>query len=122
MPLCARQAAKVRGAGTPAVQPAVPPLAGDEVPSGSAARDTTHMTQFSPSRQARAGAKPNRHETIEFRLIFAATFAIFLLTSVLERALPHKWAGRAGGEETRKSVIEQAREAAHISAGYAFMG
>jgi hypothetical protein len=44
------------------------------------------------------------------------------LTSVIERAMPHKWAQRAGEGEIRKSVFEQAREAAHISAAYAFMG
>lgn len=71
---------------------------------------------------ARSGGKPKRHDAFEFRLIFTMAFAFFLLTSVIERALPHKWAARAGDGEIRKSVIEQAREAAHISATYAFMG
>lgn len=63
-----------------------------------------------------------RNSTIEFRLIFSAAFALFLFTSVLERALPHNWSGRNEAGEMRKSIIEQAREAAHISVGYAFMG
>jgi hypothetical protein len=70
----------------------------------------------------RVAAKPKKSEAIEFRLIFSIAFAVFLFTSVIERALPHKWAQRAGEGEIRKSVFEQAREAAHISAAYAFMG
>ncbi len=71
---------------------------------------------------ARVAAKPKKHDAIEFRLIYTMAFAVFLLTSVIERAMPHKWAQRAGDTEIRKSVFEQAREAAHISAAYAFMG
>ncbi len=71
---------------------------------------------------SRASAKPKKHDAVEFRLIYTIAFAVFLLTSVIERALPHKWAQRAGDNEIRKSVFEQAREAAHISAAYAFMG
>ncbi len=71
---------------------------------------------------ARVSAKPKKHDAIEFRLIYTLAFGVFLLTSVIERAMPHKWAQRAGDNEIRKSVFEQAREAAHISAAYAFMG
>jgi hypothetical protein len=71
---------------------------------------------------SRIAAKPKKHDAIEFRLIYTMAFAVFLLTSVIERALPHKWAQRTGENEVRKSVVEQAREAAHISAAYAFMG
>ena len=71
---------------------------------------------------ARVSSKPKKHDAIEFRLIYTLAFGVFLLTSVIERAMPHKWAQRAGDNEIRKSVFEQAREAAHISAAYAFMG
>lgn len=74
------------------------------------------------SAAARVAAKPKKHEAVEFRLIYTIAFAVFLFTSVIERAMPHKWAQRAGDNEIRKSVFEQAREAAHISAAYAFMG
>jgi hypothetical protein len=70
----------------------------------------------------RPAAKPKKQDAVEFRLIFTLAFAVFLLTSVIERAMPHKWAQRMGDGEVRKSVFEQAREAAHISAAYAFMG
>jgi hypothetical protein len=71
---------------------------------------------------SRAAGKPKKHDAIEFRLIYTMAFAVFLLTSVIERAMPHKWSQRAGDNEIKKSVFEQAREAAHISAAYAFMG
>ncbi|MGE5267568.1 MAG: hypothetical protein ACM3L9_09415 [Deltaproteobacteria bacterium] len=70
----------------------------------------------------RVPSKPKKSDAIEFRLIYSIAFAVFLLTSVIERAMPHKWAQRPGESEVRKSVFEQAREAAHISAAYAFMG
>ncbi|OYW54331.1 MAG: hypothetical protein B7Y80_10330 [Hyphomicrobium sp. 32-62-53] len=70
----------------------------------------------------RVSSKPKKHDAVEFRLIYTLAFAVFLLTSVIERAMPHKWAQRNGDNEIRKSVFEQAREAAHISAAYAFMG
>ena len=70
----------------------------------------------------RPAANPKKQDAVEFRLIFTLAFAVFLLTSVIERAMPHKWAQRVGDGEVRKSVFEQAREAAHISAAYAFMG
>jgi hypothetical protein len=87
--------------------------------AGAAAVSRAFASHAAASRTA---TKPKKHEAIEFRLIFTIAFAVFLLTSVLERALPHKWAQRAGEGEMPKSVFEQAREAAHISAAYAFMG
>lgn len=92
---------------------------------GVVRNDTPHhpFSSVLPNSRGRGiGNSLKRNSTIEFRLIFSAAFALFLLTSVLERALPHKWSGRSESGEIRKSVIEQAREAAHISVGYAFMG
>jgi hypothetical protein len=110
------------------------------VPSLAKSRPATPVSPRSSSNSASAGAaavsrafanhaaaprvasKPKKHDAIEFRLIYSVAFAVFLLTSVIERAMPHKWAQRPGDSEVRKSVFEQAREAAHISAAYAFMG
>ena len=80
-------------------------------------------------RRSRAFANHARHprrcqaqeRAIEFRLIFTIAFAVFLFTSVIDARFP-TWAQRAGDGEIRKSVFEQARAAAHISAAYAFMG
>jgi hypothetical protein len=99
--------------------PAVP-AAAVSAPSRSEGAAAVQRAVANHTSAARAGGKQKRHDSVEFRLIFSAAFAFFLFTSVIERALPHKWA--AGDGEVRKSVIEQAREAAHISAGYAFMG
>lgn len=60
--------------------------------------------------------------TLEFRLIFAAAFVVFLLTSALERALPMRWSAGSELQAPRKSIIGQAKESASIAAGYAFMG
>lgn len=77
---------------------------------------TAAATAFKSQPASRAAQKAKRTDTIEFRLIFSAAFVVFLLTAALERTLPHKWGA------SQKSVVEQAREAASISAGYAFMG
>lgn len=70
-----------------------------------------------------AGDKREHHKrSLEFRLIFAAAFLLFLLTAAIERALPSRWASAAGEQAARKSIVGQAKESASIAAGYAFMG
>jgi hypothetical protein len=103
---------------------AVTPMPLAAVPSAikTVGAEAVQRAQASHVSGSRAAGKPKRHDAIEFRMIFSLAFAFFLLTSVIERALPHKWMGRVADGEVRKSVFEQAREAAHISAGYAFMG
>ena len=91
-------------------------------PSSTAGAEVVSRALAQHAGTPRPNAKPKKQDAIQFRLIFTLTFAVFLLTSVIERALPHKWAQRAGEGEVRKSVFEHAREAAHISAAYAFMG
>ncbi len=67
----------------------------------------------------RSPSKFKRTESLEFRLIFAAAFAIFLVAALAERLLPHRWLHQSAA---RKSVLEQAKEAANTCAAYAFMG
>lgn len=67
----------------------------------------------------RSPSKFKRTESVEFRLIFAASFAIFLVAALVERLLPHRWLNRT---VARKPVLEQAKEAANTCAAYAFMG
>ena len=69
----------------------------------------------------RGPQKDKRHDRLEYRVIFAAAFLVFFITSAVERALPVRWASRTS-EMPKKSLIQQAREAAGISATYAFMG
>lgn len=66
-------------------------------------------------------SRDNRSDRLAYRLIFVAAFLVFFVTAVFERVLPGHWLSRAG-EAPRKSVFEQSREAAKISAAYAFMG
>lgn len=124
LPACSNRSRPIAPASVPAAA-LEPSLATTGLRAATAAQaSASHASEIrlAAHRSARAAAKPKRHEAIEFRMIFSIAFAFFLLTSVLERALPHKWAARGGAGEERKSVVEQAREAAHISAGYAFMG
>lgn len=85
-----------------------------EAPMKSASRGVT-------AARGQAAGKSKRHDRIEYRLIFATAFVFFLFTSAIERALPGNWLARAN-DQSRKSLVQQAREAAGISAAYAFMG
>ena len=58
-------------------------------------------------------------EIVQFRLIYAICFGLFLLAAVIKRLLPWTWFARA--QSKRQSVFEQARNAAGICATYAFM-
>jgi hypothetical protein len=76
-----------------------------------------------PSAPPRALPLREQHRgRLEFRLIFAAAFLFFLITSALERALPARWSGPGADTHVRKSVVARAKESAGIVAGYAFMG
>lgn len=90
----------------------------------NASTDTTHMKEgtsmaFTMDSRPKTLSKFKRAESLEFRLIFIAAFAVFLVTATVERLLPITWfkAGRK-----RQSIIEQAKEAANTCAAYAFMG
>jgi hypothetical protein len=58
-----------------------------------------------------------RKESVEFRIIFAATFAVFLIAGIIERLLPWNWLTRR-----QASVVQQAWESAGTCTTYAFMG
>ena len=74
------------------------------------------------STPAPSRARHRRAESLEYRLIFSAAFGVFLVTSALERVSPYRLLARKDEAAVGKSVFEQAREAANISVGYAFMG
>jgi hypothetical protein len=105
--------------GRPAAAPVIERQSSSTTNAGAAAVSRAFANHAAAPRVT---SKPKKSDAIEFRLIYSIAFAVFLLTSVIERAMPHKWAQRPGESEVRKSVFEQAREAAHISAAYAFMG
>jgi hypothetical protein len=59
-----------------------------------------------------------REETVEFRLIFATAFIVFLVAATVGRLLLGQWQPhRAGG-----SVFAEARAAASTIVPFAFMG
>jgi len=59
-----------------------------------------------------------REETVEFRLIFATAFIVFLVAATVGRLLPGQWQPhRAGG-----SVFAEVRAAASTIVPFAFMG
>jgi hypothetical protein len=60
--------------------------------------------------------------TIEYRLIFIVTFAVFLVAAAAENLLPHNLMARLSRQGQRKSVIQRAKDSASTCAAYAFMG
>jgi hypothetical protein len=69
------------------------------------------------SMQMTAGRR-GEPETIQFRLLYALCFGIFLVAAVIQKVLPWHWFGRGGMSQ---SIFSQARNAAGICATYAFM-
>ena len=63
----------------------------------------------------------DKSETLEFRLIFGVTFAVFLAAALVESLLPLRWFSRENAG-ARKTIIERAADAARTCAAYAFMG
>jgi len=70
------------------------------------------------SMQMTAGrrGKPN----VEFGLIYAICFGLFLIAAVVQKILPWRWFGHRK-DALHKSIFAQARNAASICATYAFM-
>ena len=74
------------------------------------------------TRSSSAPSRTRRVEAGEFRLIFLASFAIFLMVAVIERVLPSSWRSHALGHDGGKSIFGEARSAAHTFVPFAFMG
>ena len=67
-------------------------------------------------------ARQRQEEAWEFRLIFFASFIVFLLVAGIGRCLPPQWRACPPGPGECKSIIEEAKQAANIVAPFAFMG
>jgi Antenna complex alpha/beta subunit len=74
------------------------------------------------SNQSTSQGKRGAKRPIEFRIIFAVCFAVFLLAAVVERLLPWKWLAPRSEGKRHLSIFEQAWEAAGTCTTYAFMG
>ena len=59
-------------------------------------------------------------ESLQFRLLYAFCFGIFLIAAAVKSLLPWHWFKKVEGM-TRHSIFAQARSAAAICAGYVFM-
>ncbi len=57
---------------------------------------------------------------LEFRLIFTATFLVFLAAAVVARCLPWRWLPFT--QDRPRSLIDEARAAANTFIPFAFMG
>jgi hypothetical protein len=68
-------------------------------------------------RQASFDRKPS----VEYHLIFAASFIIFLVAAVIERLMPWTWLNTSR-DRVRPSVFARALDAAKTCTAYAFMG
>ena len=71
-------------------------------------------------RFARPMRRTRRKDVSEYRLLFAAAVAIFLVAAVVSRLLPWNWRV-AGGAQPKKSVVDEAWDAANTALPYAFM-
>lgn len=63
-------------------------------------------------------ARPRQGEALEFRVIYAISFTLFLAAAVVRRCLPH--GGRSPARD-RRSVLDEAKAAANSCAAFAFM-
>lgn len=77
---------------------------------------------FTMDSRPKAPSKFKRAESIEFRMIFMAAFAVFLVAAIVERLFPAGWFRRGQDGAPRKPILEQAKGAATTCAAYAFMG
>jgi hypothetical protein len=74
------------------------------------------------SKHSTSHVKRGGKRSIEFRIIFAVSFAFFLLAAVVERLLPWKWLALRPERKRQQTIFEQAWEAAGTCTTYAFMG
>jgi hypothetical protein len=63
-----------------------------------------------------------REEALEFRLLFALSFLVFLVVAIVERFLPRPWRSRLPGARGRRSIFGEAKAAANTFVPMAFMG
>ena len=63
-----------------------------------------------------------RHDEIEYRLLRAVLFAIFVASIALSRLMPWRWFERRTGETARRSVFCEARATTNKILPMVFMG
>lgn len=91
-------------------------------PAAAMAMPAKTQARTGSAQPARSNDKSRHKDRVEYRLIFAAAFLVFLLASAIERLAPSRWSEKAAATAPRKTVVAQAKESASIAVGYAFMG
>ncbi|MBX9927032.1 MAG: hypothetical protein K2Y05_11790 [Hyphomicrobiaceae bacterium] len=66
--------------------------------------------------------KDARKDTVGFRMIYAATFTIFLVAAIADRLIPLRWMFGAAGSESYLGFMSEAQRAAETYTPFAFMG
>lgn len=66
--------------------------------------------------------KDARKDTVGFRMIYATSFAIFLVAAIADRLIPLRWMFGAAGNETYLGFMAEAQRAAETYTPFAFMG
>lgn len=67
-------------------------------------------------------ARLRADEAKEYRLLFMASFVIFLIVAVVARLLPPQWRPYPLGAEGSRSIINEAKTAANTFIPLVFMG
>ena len=65
---------------------------------------------------------PRARDAIEFRLLIAATFVLFLVGAVVSRLLPWHWRIGRGAAVRPLSIIGEAKAKANALVPFVFMG
>jgi hypothetical protein len=63
-----------------------------------------------------------RHGEIEYRLLHAVLFSIFVASIALSRMMPWRWFARSAEQATRRSVLCEARATTNKIVPMVFMG
>lgn len=66
--------------------------------------------------------RESRKDSLGFRLVFAAAFAIFLVAALADRLVPLRWLIGAARDERYLDILSEAHRAAQTYTPFAFMG
>jgi hypothetical protein len=69
-----------------------------------------------------AGLNRWRHGEVEYRLLHAVLFSIFVTSIALSRLMPWRWFSRRAGETARRGILCEARATTNKIVPMAFMG
>lgn len=74
------------------------------------------------TRQRKSRLESRARDRAEYKMIFAVSFAFFIVLSALARVVGLIQLPFIGSRRPRKSLVEEARESANSVLPYAFMG